>query len=251
MSVPQNELLIDYIDNLLDENGRQQVETLLAADATAAEDYESHLFSVSLVREAGLQMQVAEVRRQFEAAKEPAIVRPMFSKVMRIAAMVIVLVGAAAAYRYTSTNASGIYNESFSSYELNTSRGSGNLTDLENAYRNKDWATVNTLYNSMATKNQKAEFLAGMASLELKQFETAVIRFRSVMAINAGVKESLYQEEAEYYLAMALLGAGKGAEGSDILKNIRGNKDHIFHDKAQNISALDLKVLTIKGNKQE
>jgi hypothetical protein len=258
MSVPTNETLIDYLDNQLDAEAARQVESSLQADVATRESYNDLQFAVALIREAGLQQQVADARKEFQSGavvkpmqstERTAIVRPMFSKIIRVAAMVIILAGAAAIYQYSATTSTGVYNDYYNSYELNTNRGLNNSGKLETAYRNKNWAAVNSLYEAMPDKGQKASFLAGMASLEQKQFETAGNRFKVVLSVNEGAKETLYQEEAEYYLALSYLGAGKGKEGAEILKGIRENKDHLFHEQALKIPSLDLRVLKIKGNK--
>lgn len=257
MSALTQENLIDLLDNQLEGDALNQVQEQLKNDAAAKSEFEALQFSVALVREAGLQQQVADIRRELQSGAVVKIMRPeqsggvlhsMFGNAMRIAVMLMVVLGAAVVYQLVSTNGAAVVGDQFSSYELNTSRGTNADTDLETAYRNKDWGAVKTIFNSLSAKTAKSWLLAGMADMELKEYNAAITDFISLQEQNERGKQPLFQEEAEYYLALAYMGAGKSSKGVDILEKIRANKNHLFHAKANEISSLTLKTLEIKGD---
>ena len=255
MSPSNEQILIDYLDNILDGEDRQQAEKLIGDDAAAAKELADLQFSVELVREVGVLEQVQEVRNSFAAGaklvpmqkkENGAVVRSFSRNVFRVAAMVVVILGAASVYKYSNTTTASIFNENYASYELTSSRGTNNDGDLETAYRNKNWTGAETAFSQLTAKTAKSWFLAGMASMELKKYDQATAYFKEVIKINSNSSEPVYQDEAEYYQAMSWLAAQHPAEGLAILKKIRSDKDHLFYKKANAINALDLKVLDIK-----
>lgn len=256
MSFSKEQILIDYLDNSLGGEELVKAEQLIREDASAASELEYLRFSVELIREAAVLEQVNAVRTSFSAGakvvsiekkESGAVVRSFSKNMLRIAATVLLLVGAASMYKYSTTNASSVYNQNFASFDLSTSRGSNNDGELEKAYRNKNWTAVESLFSVQKEKTVKSWFLAGMAEMELKNYTAAIVSLNEVITLNKTYTESYYQDEAEYYLALSYLGANKPAEGVAILKKIRGDKDHLFYKKASAIPALDLKLLELKN----
>jgi len=256
MSPSNKQILIDYLDNRLEGEERLSAEQLIRQDAAAAQELEELMFSVELIREAALLEQVIGVRKEFSAEakiiplqrkENGAIVRSFSKNALRIAASVFLLVGAASAYKYSVTTTSSVYDQNFSSFELGTSRGNNHDGELETAYRNKNWAGVENIFIAQKEKTTKSWFLAGMADMELKNYAAAILSFHEVMNLNKNNAAPLFQDEAEYYLAMSYLAAKQPADGVAILNKIRNDKDHLFYKKASAISVLDLKLLELKN----
>ena len=259
MSLSNEEILINYLDNNLEATDRLQVEELLRLDADSAKELEQLQFSVALIREAGLKAQVAAVRNDYQSAAKvvpmqaqtgnTAVVRSLYKNVFRVAAMVLLLLGAAAIYEYSATNSYGMFEKNYASFDLNTSRGNNDDGEIEKAYRNKDWAAVKNIFAANKENSTKAWFLSGMAELETKNYDKAIASFKEVMNQNKGKANEYFQDEAEYYLAMSSLAAGHTTDGVTILKKIRADKNHLFNKKASEISSLDLTALGLKGDK--
>lgn len=258
MSLSNQEILINYLDNSLETADRLQVEEMLRQDADAVNELEQIQFSVALIREAGLKEQVAAIRGEYQSTAKVksietqtgvAVVRSLYKNVFRVAAMVLLLLGAAAIYEYSATSSASVFEKNYGSFDLNTSRGNDNDGDIEKAYRNKDWAAVKNSFAANKENNTKAWFLNGMAEIESKNYEKAIASFKEVMKQNNGKADAYFQDEAEYYLAMGNLAAGHTKEGLAILKKIRADKNHLFNKKASEISSLDLATLQLKGDK--
>jgi tetratricopeptide (TPR) repeat protein len=256
MSPSKEEILIDYLDNRLEGEERMNAEQLIREDASAGQVLEDLRLSVALIREAAVLEQVTEVRKAFNSTaklvpiqkkESGAIVRSFSKTALRIAASVLLLLGAASAYKYAFTSASSVYDQNFTSFELGTSRGTNSDSELEKVYRNKNWAGVENIFSAQKEKTSKSFFLAGMADMELKNYDKAISSFNAVMSLNINSTDPSYQDEAEYYLAMSYLAAKKPTEGVAILRKIRSDKDHLFYKKASAIPALDLKLLELKN----
>lgn len=247
-------LLIDYLDRSLEGQEIVAAEQLLRAnDKEISEYWHNLLLAKEAIEYAGLYDQVASVRDQYrlitpvkQMPAQKAVVRTLVKNVYRVAAVFILLIGAAIVYKFVAVSPSGVYNDNYTAYDLNTSRGENSMDQIERAYRAKDWAGVLTAFNAATVKNNKALFLAGMADMELKKYEDAVNRFSSIMAANAHSGDEYFQDEAEYYQAMAYLAENQSDKAIPILKSIRDNKGHLYHQKVADMSWIDLKVLSVK-----
>ncbi|MDP4131319.1 MAG: hypothetical protein Q8918_07405 [Bacteroidota bacterium] len=166
---------------------------------------------------------------------------------LRIAALVLALLGLMVIYKYHSVDAKSIYQDHFTSYDLGTARGNGTRDSLEEAYRSRDWHKVVTLYNSEASKTAKYYFLAGMADLELQQYQIASEQFEAVLAENARNHDHYFKDEAEYFLAFSYLMNGNSDKAVRLLGMIRKNKDQLYSAMAGQISAIDLKIMDMKN----
>lgn len=93
------------------------------------------------------------------------------------------------------------------------------------------------------------DFLTGMADLELKRYNDAIEHFEQIMAVNAQAGTDFFQDEAQYYLAISWLAKDKVNEALPILEKIRADKNHLFHDKVEQMSFLDLRLVQYKESK--
>jgi hypothetical protein len=251
----QEQIIIDYLDNQLNSDERAHAEQLIGNDADAAQELENLLFAVELIREAAVIEQVKAARTAYQGGarvvsmqknETGAVVRSFSKTFLRVAAVLLLFAGAGSVYKYSTTSASSVYDKEFSSFELSTSRGYNNDGQLEQAYRNKNWNEVENIAGLVKEKDNKTKFLAGMAAMELKNFDRAILFFNELIQANRQSANPSFQDEAEYYLAMAYLGAQQSAAGVAVLQKIRADRDHLFYKKASAISALDLKLLELK-----
>jgi tetratricopeptide (TPR) repeat protein len=178
-------------------------------------------------------------------AKKPVAVRHIMRPALRVAASIIILLGAFGVYKYSTVNSSNIVAEYYTPYELNRIRGEANANALENAYNNKDWNAVISLVNTNKA-GSKELFLAGAAYLELNQPAKAVDMFNQLLAYNQQTQSNYFQDDAEYYLALSYISNNQPSQAIPILKKIRADKAHLYHEKAGKISMLDLQILSWK-----
>ena len=124
---PNNEILIDYLDNQLSQEEAARVETLVQKDILVAGDLQYLKVGLNTVRLDAINGNVSTIRRSLENAKTTekpvAIVRSMYKMSMRIAAIFVLVVGVTALYKYVSVNNQSVYNRQFIGYELSNSRG--------------------------------------------------------------------------------------------------------------------------------
>ena len=250
----QHQLLIDHLDKSLQGEGSPEMEQLIANDPETAREWNYLLVAVDAIQEAGLYEQVGAVKNEWKTqetqtvAPSGGIVRQLSRNIAKIAAILVVIAGGAAFYKYATISSGNLYDRYYSSYDLNTSRGAGDASVMEKAYQAKDWNAVLSEF-SAAKRDNKMDFLAGMADLELKKYNDAIEHFEQVIAVNAQAGTDYFQDEAQYYLAISWLAKDKVNEALPILEKIRANKNHLFHDKVTHMSFLDLRLVQYKESK--
>lgn len=256
MTQNSEHILIDHLDNLLLSGvSSSAAEEWIRTDEDIAKNWHSLLFAVDGIREAGLYAQVAAVKKQYEAqvaiASKPAggIVRNMSRNAFRVAASVLLIIGATTIYKYNTVSSGSMYNDYYSSFELNTSRGAETEDLIEQAFRNKKWEEVISLSNAPMPRPIKTQFLAAMANMELKKYDKAIDEFKQIIAANEKSGDSYFQDETEYYLAMSYLANNEAAQALPLLEKIKADENHLYNEKVKNMSAIDLKVLDFKASK--
>jgi hypothetical protein len=248
-------LLIDFLDKNLQSAQSIEVEELIRNDKEVSQQWEVLKLAVQGIEYAGLREQVASVNKQWEGLSQvsgkmkPTIIRTLYRNTLRVAACLFLLVGSATVYKYIAVSSVSVFNHSFSSYELNTSRGAGNTDKLEQEYRDKNWKGVINQVNSTVVKNNRSYFLAGMANLELKKYDLAIINFQQVIKSNMASGDNYFGDESEYYLALSLIANHEAPKAVVILNKIKADKNHLYNKQASEISRIDLEIIQSKERK--
>ncbi len=249
-------LLIDHLDKNLSPEKTAQVDTLIRNDKQVATDWEYLKMAVEAVELGAIHDQVASVRQLYKVnpigggtKSSGGVVRTMYKTGLRIAAILILLMGLSIFYKYSTVNSTSVYHQYFTDYTLSTPRGESNQNALDIAYRIKNWNGVTVAFNQESNKTNKSYFLAGMAAMELQKYPEAVSHFEHIMATNAKSGDNYFQDEAEYYLALAYLMSQQTDKGVDLLNHIRENKNQLYNPLARQISSTDLKIIELKNKK--
>lgn len=264
MPLHSNEL-IDHLDASLQGKGDSALDRVLREDSETSQEWEYIQLAVDAVKDAALYEQIGAVRAAWKAEQQGAssnqqeavapeestgtVVRNIYRIAMRLAACILVVAVGIATIKYSMTSSGSLYDKYYGSYTLSSSRAGGEQDAIETAYQNHAWAEVLNQFNVAAEKTNKMYFLAGMADMELRQYDQAVEKFEQVLAGNQSSGAGLYQDEAEYYLAMSCLARNDVNEAIPILDRIRSNSRHLYHDKVMMISTLDLRIAQYKSSK--
>lgn len=249
--------LIDHLDHSLKGQHSPEMEQKIRDDHETAVEWHYLRLAVESVQEAGLYDQVETAKQEWLAQQsvagrpQGAVIRTIYRKVMSVAAMVLLLAGGAAIFKYMTISSPGLYEKYYSAYALNTTRGAGTTSAIEQAYNNKNWEAVLSLGNSASAKdiNNKTYFLTGIAELELKKYDQAIDIFQQVIAVNAQSGSDYFEEEAEFYLAMSWIARNDVNEAMPLLEKIKADKNHLFHETVAKMSFLDLRIAAYKDHK--
>ncbi len=193
------------------------------------------------------------MKQQTKHFMNDRFVRSFFKSKLRMGVILAVILAVAVLYKFSSVNAKTIYDRYYTSYDLGTMRGNGTSDTLQEAYRleeaykNKNWSKVASLYNQESARTAKYYFLAGMADLELHQYQVAVEQFEAVLSENEKNHNTYFKDEAEYFLAFGYLMNNESGKAVRLLANIRQNKEHQYYPMANQISGVDMKILGLKS----
>jgi len=250
MKQPKSDLLVDYLDEKLSPEERSEIEYMVQHDTNAANDLAYLKLAIETVRLNAIARKVITVRQSLNATTyalpptKPVAVRHMFRTNLRIAAVFVLLFCSAVLYKYISVSNQSVYKNQFIPYELSNMRGTENRNPEAEAYRNKNWNLVIDLYGNDKVKSNKSNFLAAMSELQLSHYTEAEILFQKVL--NNASENNSFQEEAEYYCALAYLMNHKEAKGIGMLNKIKSDTSHRYYPMVSKISGIDLKIIELK-----
>jgi tetratricopeptide (TPR) repeat protein len=251
----EEHLLIDHLDKNLSADESAQAEAMIRNDKSVAESWEYLKMAVEAVELSAIREQVMAVRRSVSAepvAETPVsggVVRRMYKTVVRVAAVLILLLGVSIFYKYNTVSNTSVYQQYFTDYNLNTSRGASLPDAMDEAYRSQNWSGVIAAFNQASEKTNKSYFLAGMADMKMQKFSDAVSRFEYILATNAKSGGTYFQDEAEYYLALAYLMNRETAKAVSLLDKIGADSSQRYYPLVRQRSSTDLKIIELKDKK--
>ena len=252
MTPDKKNQLIDHLDDSLRGTTAASLGEIIGNDPEAEREWSYLCKAVEAVKEAGLYQEVSAVRTAWKAeqviASKP-ISRPLYHYSVRAAAVILIITASTVIYKYLSVSSGSLYDRYYSGYSLSTVRGAGDADPMVDAYNAKNWSTVRQLAATVKKRTNQTDFLAGMACLEQKQYDEAISHFEQIIAVNTHAGTELYQDEAEYYLAISWLAHRNVNEAMPILEKIRADQQHKFHDKVEKMSFFDLRLAQYKENK--
>jgi TolA-binding protein len=243
------QLLIDYLDENLNEQKNSEVAHSIQHDTNAASEIEYLKLAIETVRLNAIKEKVSAVRNSIsltktnQASTGHGIVRNMYKISLRIAAIFILLLASAVLYKYMSVTSQSVYKNQFIPYDLSNTRGVENRNPESEAYNNKNWNMVVELNNATPVKSNKSNFLAAMADMQLNHYSDAIELFQNILNNRS---ENSYQEEAEYYCALAYLMDQKVSTAIGMFNKIKSDPNHRYYPLASKISGIDLKIIDLK-----
>lgn len=116
-------------------------------------------------------------------------------------------------------------------YLVAVARGTIQLTDMAEAFSRKNLEEVISIYETGRFHTQRDHFLAGYAYMQRGSLQQAISLFKSIEDLNAGTKEKLYQDEADYYLMLAYLESERKEEAYQAAQKIYADPYHTYRDK--------------------
>lgn len=201
--------------------------------------------AIDTIRLNAINERVSMVRRSLENKPEKAVVRSMYKTGLRIAAVIIVLMGSASLYKFVATDDRSVYNKLFVNYELTNTRGEQTRESETEAYRNGNWKEVVAIYRSGENKSVKNTFLAAISEMQLNHFPQAVQLFEGI--VNAKSDDHVFQEETEYYLSLAYLMNHEELKGMRLMNKIKSDRNHTYYPLVSGISRIDVRIIELKS----
>jgi hypothetical protein len=244
------EILIDYLDARTSPGESAIIESKIQHDKTMAAELEYMKLAIDTVRLGAIRTIVAGVSHSMSTglvvkteSRSTGIVRSLYKVSLRAAAILVLVLGLSAVYKYISVSNQSLYEKEFTGYELGSSRGLSEMNTEEKAYQEKNWNEVIASQARERDHTNKSNFLAAMAEMQLKQFPKSISLLESIIHSTA---DNSYREDAEYYISLAYLMNHETDKAIAQLNRIKADPGHSYYAAASKISSIDLKIIELK-----
>ncbi|MBC8154530.1 MAG: hypothetical protein H7Z72_16625 [Bacteroidetes bacterium] len=253
-----------YLDKQLSAEQAAQLERDLDRDPSLRTLLTSVRLARDAVKTAALRDRVNALHHQFiqdlpplETTDEGSVENPVPVMPLRPARSVGWLVGVAASvvlallgyglYQYTVLNATGFYAAKYVQYQLPVTRGTTTgPTPLDQLYAAADFPEVPRQFARLSVRTPKDYFLTALAHLHQSQFDPAIDRFTDLRQLNRQQNRDAYEQETDYYLALAYLGAGRVSDAYPLFEKINQTPRHLYHRTITDWDLWRLNILTYK-----
>jgi len=233
------ELLERYLKQELNPEAERQIEEELNSSESLREQ-------LLLLQQSHQALQSLVIREKVLAARSRAgnltnSKQVFFSPRNRFIAVAAVLIPLiAAAVLFSMSDPEHVYSENYLSYQLPINRNTeASENQIEILFQEKKYQALVAAFNDLkpSNKNQKNLFLTSVAALELNEYEWAVQLLEELKKRNSQAEVKLFEQESDFYLALAYIKTDNTLKAKNILQKIRENKRHLYH---KNISYWDI-----------
>jgi tetratricopeptide (TPR) repeat protein len=231
-------LLLRYLDGELTGAEKEEFEKRIAADKLLQEELQSLRVAREAIHSFGISQNVAKVHAQMmDELKAPVRMRSASRRIVQYslaaAASVLLIFISIQAYIFFTLSPGKIFSDYYKSYELSITRSGGaEPSAIEKAYGEKRYSDVVVL--SANSNEIEPNFLAAMSNLELKNYAAAIEGYKKVITLNERSNTSIFKDEAEYYLSLALLQNKNYTAALEYMQKIHDNPGHLYHEKISN-----------------
>ncbi len=245
-----SEKLVQYLDGEMQGAEKISFEQELAADKKLQDELDSLKATREAIKLYGLQQKVSGIHQQMmqemqTPVKKMSPTRRIIRYSIAAAASVILIVGGIIAYNFYNLSSGKVFASNYHSYELSTLRDGDTLqfSAVEKAYREKDYKKAVELISHQSSIPVKETFLAGMSYMELGNNARAIEELKKVIIRNETDKTNLFKDEAEYYLALTYIRNRDYDFALDLLRRIKENPGHLYHEKVTGKLIRQVKML--------
>ena len=240
------DLLIQYLDGELEGEALQSIKNRIAAEPVLLEELENLRIAREAVSIYGLRKQIQgihpDMMRELKEKTKPAVTRMIFQYSIRIAAVLIIMFGISALYQYYTSSPEKLFSEKYQAFELRETR-SAQTNHLEELYKAGNMDSVTARFSSLKNPLPEDYFLAGNAYLNSQQPAKAIETFINLQQLNKTSNQHMFEEDVEFYLALAYLDYGQPALALPILEKIHADQSHPYNRQVGNWFLLKLKRL--------
>ena len=165
---------------------------------------------------------------------------------LRVVAVVLAVLIIGATAQYLLLDADRLYSQHYQQYPLEISGDDTGESLLHQAYRTGDMSLVAALYENQSGGEPNEHFLAGQAYLALENLPKASAAFDTQLNANTSLQFKPYQDDSEYYLALAYLKAGNTDKALPIFERIHNELSHAYNKDVSSWFLTQLKWLKRK-----
>lgn len=238
-------LLDDYVRRKLE---REEVISLLQQQgvANAGEEIDLHHAATIALQRGSVLQQVKGVHARFlqnqpasngrtasGRGKLVAMLQPV-KWVLRIAAAAIIIFAGWFAYDYLSSSSTALYADIYQPYNVNTDRAVIEEIvphNMVQQFKQKDYGGVIATYKTLAVPGNREKFLTAMAFQETGGHQQAIELLTQILQYNAQQGTRLYNDDAEFYLALNHLKLKNTKAALALFSKIYNDQGHTYRER--------------------
>jgi tetratricopeptide (TPR) repeat protein len=231
-------------------------EQAILQERQLAETIEKARISRMAVRNYGLRHSLKNIHAQAMAERQPqSRVVPLWRYAARLAAGIVVVLISVLAFRLGTVSNESLSDVKNNLFQLEYTRGDDGdgtmvIRKMKDAYQQGEYQQCANIYEnnrlSGQTGHAEENLLAGNAYLALNLPERASNCFQKILDANRNTEEKRFEDEAQYYLGLALLQENKVAAADTIFSKIYHQPGHEYHRKVSTSFYWQLKWLKLR-----
>jgi hypothetical protein len=253
--------LLEYLDGALDSEERQKLEQEMKANPSLRERVSLLQFAVRSIKSKGYETAVKEIQHDFlkqriENKKFTSISTPKLENKVRplqfwagIAASVALLGTLAYGVFLAQKDGNQLYEANYLSYEITVDRGvAARENQLESLYLKGDFKNMFQAIEGepLGAFNSKELLLLGAAALELDQPSEALHYLQALDTTNARNETDNFQDEADFYIALAYLKQEAYADALRRIEKISEDDRHKYRSSFSWAEILSIRLKTLR-----
>jgi hypothetical protein len=230
-----DELLMKYLDNEMNEDERHSFETELQQDAPLRQRLEGLRVAVQAVQQLGTAEKVRSIHRQMMTEQRSGSRKAKMVSMNQylrygigVAAALILFIGIKV-FNRDRPDANSLYNEAYVDYNYSGVRGDEQSTAIENFYKSNNYAalTAEAAKPGQSFSSQDS-LLIGVSFLKTDKL-SAAIGWLAPMS-----QQGNFRQDAEFYLALSYLRNKDYDKALALMNHIHSTPAHLYHDQFSN-----------------
>jgi hypothetical protein len=238
--ISSEEKLADFISDYTSEELISELQ--LHQAAAAAIQRNAVLSQVS-----GVHQSFLEKRNGFTADDHPdgTLVKRSLKFWWSAAAVLIIAPALFFMFIYITNSPQRLFASQYQTYRINVDRTSGlvNNEPLARHYQDGKYSEAIRHFQALTSQGVRDKMIAAFAYMELNDYKAAVPLFDAVIRNNAATGQKLYQDEAEYYLALSYLKTKQVEQSYQLFNKIYVDGEHTFNGRVDKWFMMRLKWL--------
>ncbi|MEI7736713.1 MAG: hypothetical protein WCI49_14700 [Ferruginibacter sp.] len=246
------ENLIRYLDGELSQAEMEALQTELDNNGSLKQELENLVLAKDVIRNYGLTQKVNGMHEALMAEmamqKKHTIpkLRRLPKMMMGIAAGMIIATALFSMYQYLTVSPANLYSDQYTAYQVANMRGAMAGSTMEKAYSQQHYDEVIAMYMQITNPAANEQFLTGQAYLSKEDYHNAILLFNAIIEKNKTTNPPVFQDDAEYYLALSYLKNNETKKALPLFTKINDDKDHLYHNKINNWFLAKVKLLNWK-----
>jgi hypothetical protein len=239
--ISSEEKLADFISDYTSEELINELQLHQAA-AAAIQRHEV----ISQV--SGVHQSFFEKRNSFTADESPdgaAFVKRTLKFWWSAAAVLIIAPALFFMFVYITNSPQRLFAAQYQTYRINVDRASASNNNefLARHYQDSKYSETISDFQALTSPGVRDKMIAAFAYMELHDYTAAVPLFEAVIHNNATTGEKLFQDEAQYYLALSYLKTKQFEQSYQLFNKIYVDDEHTFNGRVDKWFMMRLKWL--------